>query len=225
MVNGRSPFQRSHDAKDVLRIRHVVTTCRFLNIGRFLVIGITSWRRGLYHIVRAPMFLLASMRRVTRIERTFTLRITPFRRFRFKRRNMNRFRRITILFSICSARDVRIKIFTRMLRFHLLMIHISHGNRNAGFNANVRGYRPIKRVTNPSTRIDVFFRTSNRRAFNRIIRALIGLFPHGARITIKVCGMFFIQDRFHPVLRPITWYFFEGLWRIIRSLYRACAKI
>lgn len=118
---------------------------------------------------------------------------------------------IVTAISICSARHIRIQILTRMFRFYLFMINVCYCNRNTSFNTDMRGNRPIKRVAHPSSCVNSPFRTSNRRSFNRIICALIGLFPNRTRVTIKVCSVFFVKDNRNPVFGPIarnshTWF-------------------
>lgn len=158
--------------------------------------------------MRSTVFLLSCMSCILRVEGALTFRVSSFTNFRFQGRNMNRLCGITIFFTISGTRHVRVQILTRMFRFNLFVINICHCMSYACLHTNVWWNGPIQCIYYPSSSINASFRSSNGRSFHRVICPLIRLLPNRTRITIKMCGVFFIQYYFNPVFGPLSRYSF-----------------
>ena len=154
-------------------------------------------------IIHSPMFLLTDVYHILHIRKAFTLQMTAFAGFQFRKHRIRHLHKITVLFTIDDTKCMHIGILAEILQLGLLIIRIHRDVYRTNLGTSIQQCQPIGHVPRPNTDMSTTFHTNSDQSFRHIIHTLVKLAPCKTKITVGINDIFLIGSLFSPMFQPL----------------------
>ena len=149
------------------------------------------------------MFLLTDVYHILHIRKAFTLQMTAFAGFQFRKHRIRHLHKITVLFTIDDTKCMHIGILAKILQLGLLIIRIHRDVYRTNLGTSIQQCQPIGHVRRPNTDMSTTFHTNSDQSFRHIIHTLVKLAPCKTKITVGINDIFLIGSLFSPMFQPL----------------------
>ena len=150
------------------------------------------------------MFFLTDIYHVLHIWETFTLQMTAFAGFQFRKHRVRHLHKVTVLFAINDTKCMHIRILAKIFQFRLLIIRIYCDVYRTNLGTGIQQCQPIGHVRCPYADMSTTFHTNSDQSFRHIIHTLVQLTPGKTKITVGIYDIFLIGSLFGPMFQPLS---------------------